>query len=171
MTLDLKLVKPKVRKIIDTYLETLGIDSRVELINLLHDEFMGEMNKISKTPKTKASEMEHAIRRHIKINMNKDPVLYKRFLQMMEENLLRYQENWEMIVDSLTASRDEMYEGRKSENQEKGLGEQELPFYDLIVYNAFKDSISEEEKEELRPLIKELIVLLKAAINKPNFWK
>ncbi|MDQ7916080.1 hypothetical protein RBU60_00690 [Mesonia sp. MT50] len=72
VTLDLKLVKPKVRKIIDTYLETLGIDSRVELINLLHDEFMGEMNKISKTPKTKASEMEHAIRRHIKINMNKD---------------------------------------------------------------------------------------------------
>ncbi|MDQ7916081.1 hypothetical protein RBU60_00695 [Mesonia sp. MT50] len=51
------------------------------------------------------------------------------------------------------------------------MAEQELPFYDLIVYNAFKDSISEEEKEELRPLIKELIVLLKAAINKPNFWK
>lgn len=170
-TLDLKWAKPKVRKMIDTYLETLGIDSRVEPVNLLSDEFMGEVNKVSKTPKTKASEMEHAIRRHIKINMDKDPVLYKRFLQTMEENLLRYQGNWEMIVDSLTASRDEMYQGRKSANQEKGLSEQELPFYDLIVYSVFNDSISEEEKEELKPLIKELIVVLKDAINKPNFWK
>lgn len=103
--------------------------------------------------------------------MDKDPVLYKRFLQTMEENLLRYQGNWEMIVDSLTATRNEMYQGRKNANQEKGLTEQELPFYDLMVYSAFKDTISEEEKEELKPLIKELIVLLKDAMNKPNFWK
>ena len=170
-TLDLKWAKPKVRKMIDTYLETLGIDSRVAPVNLLSDEFMGELKKVSQNPKTKASEMEHAIRRHIKVNLDKDPVMYKRFLQTMEENLLRYQGNWEMIVDSLTGLRNQLDEGRKSSNQEKGLTEQELPFYDFIVYTAFNDVISDEDKEDLKALVRELISVLKDAINKPSFWK
>lgn len=170
-SLDLKWAKPKVRKMIDTYLETLGIDSRVAPVSLLSDKFMGEVNNVSKTPKTKASEMEHAIRRHIKVNLDKDPVLYKRFLQTMEELLLRYQGNWEMIVDGLTGIRDNMDVGRKGENQEKGLSEQELPFFDLIVFNAYGDIITEEEKEVLKPVINQLIILLKDGIDKPNFWK
>ncbi len=170
-SLDLKWAKPKVRKMIDTYLETLGIDSRVAPVSLLSDDFMGEVNNISKTTKTKASEMEHAIRRHIKVNLDKDPVLYKRFLQTMEELLLRYQGNWEMIVDGLTGIRNNMDVGRKGENQEKGLSEQELPFFDLIVYSAYGDIITEEEKEVLKPVINQLIILLKDEIDKPNFWK
>jgi len=170
-TLDLKWAKPKVRKMIDTYLKTMGIDSKIEPVNLLSQEFMGEVNKVSQTPKTKASEMEHAIRRHIKVNMDKDPIMYKRFLQTMDENLLRYQGNWEMIVDSHTQLRTEMDEGRKGKYQEKGLSEQELPFYDFIVYTVFKDDIRDDQKEQLKALTRELIVILQDAINKPNFWK
>jgi type I restriction enzyme R subunit len=41
----------------------------------------------------------------------------------------------------------------------------------LIIYNAYGDIITEEEKDALKPLIKKLIVLLRDAIDKPNFWK
>ena len=170
-SLDLKWAKPKVRKMIDTYLETLGIDSRVAPVSLLSPQFMGGVNSIGNNPKTKASEMEHAMRRHIKVNLDKDPVLYKRFLKKMEEILERYKDNWQLIVDSLTDLRHDMDLGRKGENQEKGLTEQELPFFDLIVYNAYGDIITQEEKETLKPLIKELVEELQEAINKPNFWK
>src|SRR5690606_29142477 len=43
-TLDLKWAKPKVRKMIDAHLETLGIDSRVPPVNLLSDQFIREVN-------------------------------------------------------------------------------------------------------------------------------
>lgn len=170
-SLDLKWAKPKVRKMIDTYLETLGIDSRVPPVSLLSDKFMGEFKKHGDNPKTKASEMEHAIRRHIKVNLDKDPVLYKRFLKKMEEILERYKDNWQFIVDGLTDLREEMDIGRKGKDQEKGLTQQELPFFDLIVYSAYGDIISEEEKELLKPLAKQLVTVLQEAINKPNFWK
>src|SRR5690606_20737816 len=98
-SMDLKWAKPKVRKMIDAHLETLGIDSRVAPISLLSKDFAKEVNKLGKNSKSKASEMEHAIRRHIKVNINKDPVLYKRFLKRMEEILERYQGNWDAIVE------------------------------------------------------------------------
>ncbi len=170
-SLDLKWAKPKVRKMIDTYLETLGIDSRVAPVSLLSPQFMGDVNNLGDNPKTKASEMEHAIRRHIKVNLDKDPVLYKRFLKKMEEILERYKDNWQLIVDGLIGLRDEMDLGRKGKYEEKGLTEQELPFFDLILYSAYGDIITENEKEALKPLIKKLIVLLQDAIDKPNFWK
>lgn len=170
-SLDLKWAKPKVRKMIDTYLETLGIDSRVAPVSLLSDKFMGDVNSLGNNPKTKASEMEHAIRRHIKVNLDKDPILYKRFLKKMEEILERYQDNWQLIVDGLTGLREDMDVGRKGKYEEKGLTEQELPFFDLILYSAYGDIITEDEKEALKPLIKKLIVLLQDAIDKPNFWK
>ncbi len=170
-SLDLKWAKPKVRKMIDTYLETLGIDSRVPPVSLLSDKFMGEFKKHGNNPKTKASEMEHAIRRHIKVNLDKDPVLYKRFLKKMEEILERYKDNWQLIVDGLTDLRYEMDVGRKGKDQEKGLTEQELPFFDLIIYNAYGDITTEEEKEALKPLVKQLVTVLQDAIDKPNFWK
>ena len=116
--------------------------------------------------------MEHAIRRHIKVNINKDPALYKRFLKRMEEIIERYQGNWDAIVEEFEKVREDLEKGRQGENEEEGLSEQELPFYDFIIFSAFKDeSLKEEEKEALKVLTIELVHLLQDAINKPNFWK
>ncbi|MGB1315212.1 MAG: type I restriction endonuclease subunit R [Chitinophagales bacterium] len=170
-SLDLKWAKAKIRKMIDQHLETLGIDSRVEPVSLLSKEFLKEVDKVSGTTKTKASEMEHAIRRHIKINIDKDPVLYKRFLEKMEELLARYKGNWDQQVDELIGLRNDLNLGREGNDEEKGLSIQELPFFDLIVYEVYQDEITAEEKELLKPIVKEIITLLKETINKPFFWK
>jgi type I restriction enzyme R subunit len=170
-SMDLKWAKPKVRKMIDAHLETLGIDSRIAPISLLSKDFAKEVNKLGKNSKSKASEMEHAIRRHIKVNINKDPALYKRFLKRMEEIIERYQGNWDAIVEEFEKVREDLAKGRKSENEEEGLDEQELPFYDFIIFSAFKNEVvTEEEKEVLKALTIELVDLLQDAINKPNFW-
>ena len=156
---------------IDAHLETLGIDSRVAPISLLSKDFAKEVGKLGGNSKSKASEMEHAIRRHIKVNINKDPALYKRFLKRMEEIIERYQGNWDAIVIELDRVREDLAKGRQGENEEEGLDEQELPFYDFIIFSAFKDeAITEAEKVALKALTKELVHLLQDAINKPNFW-
>lgn len=171
-SMDLKWAKPKVRKMIDAHLETLGIDSRVAPVSLLSKDFAKEVNKLGKNAKSKASEMEHAIRRHIKVNINKDPALYKRFLKRMEEILERYQGNWDAIVEAFEKVRADLEKGRKGDNEEEGLNEQELPFYDFINFTVFQDeTISEEEKVALKALTVELVKTLQEATNKPNFWK
>lgn len=171
-TLDLKWAKPKIRKMIDAHLQTLGIDSKVPPVSLLSKDFIKEVDKLGGNTKSKASEMEHAIRRHIKVNLDKDPGLYKRFLQRMEEILARYKGNWDQIVDEFEKVRDDLDKGRKGENEEKGLSEQELPFFDLILLTTYKEvEITEEDKEAVKALVIEIVSLLKDAINKPNFWK
>jgi type I restriction enzyme R subunit len=171
-TLDLKWAKPKIRKMIDAHLETLGINSKIPPVSLLSDKFLKEVGKVGKNPKSKASEMEHAIRRHIKVNLDKDPGLYKRFLERMEEILERYKGNWDQIVEEFEGMRDDMAKGRKGENEESGLTEQELPFYDLVLLNAYEDdTIEESEKEAVKIIVANLVDVLQDAINKPNFWK
>lgn len=171
-TLDLKWAKPKIRKMIDKYLETLGIDSKVPPVNLLSDEFPREVERLGKNSKSKASEMEHAIRRHIKVNIEKDPALYKRFLQRMEEILERYKGNWDFIVEEFDRMRDDMLKGRKKEAEASGMTEQQLPFYDIIIYNAFgEDSVTKDNTEAIKSLTIDIVELLKDAISKPNFWK
>ncbi|EGV43643.1 type I restriction endonuclease subunit R [Bizionia argentinensis JUB59] len=171
-SMDLKWAKPKVRKMIDAHLETLGIDSRVAPVSLLSKDFAKEVKKLEGNSKSKASEMEHAIRRHIKVNINKDPALYKRFLKRMEEIIERYQGNWDAIVAEFDQVREDLAKGRKGDYEEEGLDEQQLPFYDFIIFSSFKDEvISGAEKEALKALTIELVSLLQDAINKPNFWK
>jgi type I restriction enzyme R subunit len=171
-TLDLKWAKAKVRKMIDGHLESLGIDSKIPPVHLLSDDFPKEVDKLGGSTKSKASEMEHAIRRHIKVNMEKDPGLYKRFLQRMEEILERYKGNWDLIATEFTRMREDMARGRTVEAVESGLSEQELPFYDLILINAFgEEEIDETDIEVIKKLTGEIVELLKDATSKPNFWK
>lgn len=171
-TLDLKWAKAKVRKMIDQHLESLGIDSKVAPVSLLSDDFNKEVDKFGKNSKSKASEMEHAIRRHIKVNVEKDPALYKRFLQRMEEILERYKGNWETIVEEFTQMREDLSKGRKDEVEATGLTEQELPFYDLILMNVYDEQeVTDENKDAIKRLSIEIVTLLKDSINLPNFWK
>jgi type I restriction enzyme R subunit len=171
-TLDLKWAKSKVRKLIDQHLASEGIDSKIPPVTLLSEEFPHEVEKVGKTAKSKASEMEHAIRRHIKVNAEKDPGFYQRFLRRMEEIMERYKNNWEYQVKEFTKIREDLQKGRAEEVQEKGMSEQELPFYDLFLLTCFEKEKPEGEKAAaLKDLTRQLLVLLEEAINKPNFWK
>lgn len=169
-TMDLKWTKPKIRKIIDKYLETLGINSKIPPVSLLSDDFQKEVNNAGST-KSKASEMEHALRRHIKVNMDKDPALYTRFIERINQIMERYKGNWEQIFDEFENLKREIEVGR-TDNNEFGLNGQELPFYDLIVMNTFdNEAPNREENTIIVELVKELVNKLHNTINKPNFWK
>ncbi|HQO08396.1 MAG TPA: HsdR family type I site-specific deoxyribonuclease [Bacteroidales bacterium] len=165
-TMDLKWASQKVRKLIDKHLLSLGIDTKVQQVSILSDEFKTKVDYLNKTPKSKASEMEHAIRWHIKVNIDKDPTLYARFKDRLEMILNSYKENWEEIVKELSKLRDEMAEGRKLETE--GISIVEAPFYDLLKANI--SEISDENINKSKELTHNLIVILKetAAIN--NFW-
>ncbi|RYE53176.1 MAG: type I restriction endonuclease subunit R, partial [Sphingobacteriales bacterium] len=143
-TMDLKWASEKVRKLIDRHLLSLGIDTKVQQISILSDEFRNRVDYLNHTPKSKASEMEHAIRWHIKVNLDKDPALYGRFKDRLEMILSAYKEKWEEIVKELSNLRDQMAEGRKEETE--GISSQQAPFFDLLRSNlAFANDVSLNE--------------------------
>jgi type I restriction enzyme R subunit len=165
-TMDLKWASEKVRKLIDKHLLSMGIDTKVQQVCILSDDFGKKVDYLNKTPKSKASEMEHAIRWHIKVNLEKDPALYGRFKDRLESILNAYKENWETIVDELNKLRKEMAEGRQAETQ--GISIVEAPFFDLL-----KKSLAVETETEIyktKALIHILMPILQETAEIKNFW-
>ncbi len=157
-TMDLKWASEKVRKLIDKHLVSLGIDTKVHEVSILSDEFQNKVDSQNHTPKSKASEMEHAIRWHIKVNLDKDPTLYCRFKDRLEMILNAYKENWEEIVIQLGNLREEMKVERKKEE----------PFYDLI--NSFVQNPDSDTLERTRVITDNVLVILKDSAKIRNFW-
>ncbi|MBN2282208.1 MAG: type I restriction endonuclease subunit R [Candidatus Marinimicrobia bacterium] len=165
-TMDLKWASEKVRKLIDKHLLSIGIDTKVQQVSILSDEFGKKVDYLNKTPKSKASEMEHAIRWHIKVNLEKDPTLYSHFKDRLESILNSYKENWETIVDELQKLREEMAEGRKPTTP--GISGIEAPFFDLL-----KSSVKSENEAEIKKtkeLIHTLMPILHETAEIRNFW-
>lgn len=165
-TMDLKWASQKVRQLIDKHLFSLGIDTKVQQVSILSDEFKTKVDYLNKTPKSKASEMEHAIRWHIKVNLDKDPTLYNRFKDRLEMILSSYKENWEEIVKQLSGLRDEMAEGRKIETE--GISIVEAPFFDLLKAEVGEDD--EAEIQKAKELTHTLFIILKETAQINNFW-
>ncbi|MEI6048816.1 MAG: HsdR family type I site-specific deoxyribonuclease [Bacteroidota bacterium] len=163
---DLKWASQKVRQLIDKHLLSLGIDTKVQQVSILSDEFKSKVDYLNKTPKSKASEMEHAIRWHIKVNLDKDPTLYNHFKDRLETILNAYKENWEEIVKQLGELTDEMGAGRKPETE--GISIIEAPFYDLLKVSLTTEN--ETEIHKVKELTHTLILILKETAQINNFW-
>jgi type I restriction enzyme R subunit len=157
-TMDLKWASEKVRKLIDKHLQSLGIDTKITKVSILSDDFKTRVDYLNKTPKSKASEMEHAIRWHIKANLDKDPALYNRFKDRLEMILNAYKENWEEILKELTALKEEMKVERKKEE----------PFFDLI--SSFTGSDTEADQDRMQLLTEKVLSIIKESAQIKNFW-
>ncbi|WP_320112296.1 HsdR family type I site-specific deoxyribonuclease [Draconibacterium orientale] len=165
-TMDLKWASSKVRKLIDKHLFSMGIDTKVEKVSILSSQFRTNVDNQNRTPSSKASEMEHAIRWHIKVNLDKDPALYAHFKDRLEMILNSYKENWEEIVIQLDNLRAEMAKGRI--DPEPGITKAEAPFYDLLKNNLSAESPADIEKT--KKLTNSLFVILKETATINNFW-
>jgi type I restriction enzyme R subunit len=159
----------RVRKLIEDYLITIGIDTKIKPLDITADEFEGEVNR-NRTPRSQASTMEHAIRKHCKVLLNTDPVYYKRISEKLEEILKRYKDNWDEQVRYLKQLRQEIREGRKAE--ESGLDpKKQAPFYDMLRDIAFKDrKLPETIEEQVKKIIINIVDVIALEISKVGFW-
>lgn len=165
-TMDLKWASAKVRKLIDKHLVSLGIDTKISTVSILSDEFSNKVDSMNSTPKSKASEMEHAIRWHIKVNLDKDPTLYGRIKDRLESILNAYKENWETIVIELNKLRSEMADGRQETIE--GISITEAPFYELMEY--YLGNRNEDNIQALKELTHTILPILKETAAIRNFW-
>lgn len=135
-----KVVGGKVRDLIDEHVISLGIDPKIPPISITDAQFAEHVGK-QVSPRAKASEMEHAIRYHIKKHLQEDPVHYTRLSERLEDILRQFGENWDQLALALTAFVDEVQAGRQ--DSDFGLDLQtQAPFLAVL----------KEERERERPV-------------------
>jgi type I restriction enzyme R subunit len=98
--LSMKGIPPKLRAITDAFLESRGIDVKVPPISILDEDFQKEVTKHDRT-KTKAAEIEHAIRHHLEVELTDDPELQASFAEALAKILEEFAANWRKIAEEL----------------------------------------------------------------------
>ena len=73
---------------------------KVEPISILDEDFQKEVKGRSRT-KTKAAEIEHAIRHHLDVELDDDPDLQASFAEALKKILEEFRDNWNKIYEEL----------------------------------------------------------------------
>ena len=128
--LSMKGIPPKLRALTDAYLESKGIDVKVEPISILDKDFESEVGKHKRT-KTKAAEIEHAIRHHLDVELDDDPDLQASFAEALARIFEEFRDNWQKIYEELEKLRERI----RTASQEPTYGlhrKKQMPFFRMF---------------------------------------
>ncbi len=128
-----KDVGAKVRKLIDDHVISLGIDPKIPPIQLTDAEFDTHVARAA-SDRAKASEMEHAIRSHIRKHTDEDPVLYRKLSERLNEIFRTLGEQWNEVIAQLQKIVDELRTGKAGAADAPGdLPEHCAPFLRTVL--------------------------------------
>lgn len=168
-SINLEGIGAKIKQLINEHLVSLGINPKIPPVELFSRHFEEEVNK-NVTKQAIASEMEHAIRKHIKINMQDDPVFYQKLWEKLEAAIKQHQEDYDRMVDELFKVRSEAMEGRHQ--TEEGVSQKEAPFYDLMMKIAFNGNTSDKSiADTCKQVNASIIERLEHTIGIIGFWQ
>lgn len=170
-SLDLADAGEKVKALINEHLIDLGINPRIPPIELLSPEFMERLEANSAgDPEAKASEMEHAIRKHCTVHFDEDPAFYKRLSDKLEQLIQKHKEDWEVLAREYEALRVEVETGRTGTVQ--GLTKEASTFYDYVVQLAFDgNEVPAANQLPLKVLLSRIVEIFPETIGIIDFWK
>jgi len=166
-----KDVGAKVRKLIDDHVVSMGVDPRIPPVSLTDADFG---SKLAREPndRAKASEMEHAIRAHIREHLDQDPVAYRKLSERLRDVLAQLGEQWDELSKALQGLVDEIKAGHVApDDRLPDLPEHYGPFLRLMVDTAAGDrAITDAERKKLVDLTVDVVDTISAELV-PNFWR
>lgn len=170
-SLDIADAGAKVKALINEHLVDLGINPKIPPIELLADDFITNVQKHSQgSAEAKASEMEHALRKHCTVHFDEDPAFYKRLSEKLEKLIQEQKDNWEVLAEGYEQLRSEALTGRTQAAE--GLTKEATTFYDYVVQLAFEDGeVPTAHRPRLKKLMAGIVEMLQGTIDIIDFWK
>jgi type I restriction enzyme, R subunit len=163
----------KVRALIEEHVRATGVDPRVPPTKLFDVEFE-QVLAAQTNDRAKASEVEHAIKAHLKVKLDDDPEYYQSLALRLEEIIQKYQQKWEVLVQQLLLFRDGIEQEKTQQNEDLGLSELEGPFYRSLMAEITKaasdDTMDEETHQRVLDLTKELVAEFQEATQIVGFF-
>jgi type I restriction enzyme R subunit len=160
--------KPKVQALIDEHVQSQGIDLKVAPVNILDLNFEQRLQQRHST-QTKAAEMEHAIRYHIRTHLDDDPVYYRKLSEQLEEILQNHQSNWDLIAaEFLNLAQKVRSEQTDSEENQTNIKVKIRPFYNALI--DVLESPTPEQQNQIQIFANEIVDFINSQTNIINFW-
>lgn len=160
----------KVKDLINEHLISLGINPKVPPVELLADDFIEKLNQhAAGNAEAKASEMEHAIRKHCTVHHDEDPAFYKSLSEKVEKLIDQHQEQWDVLAVELEKLRALAISGRKV--GEDGMTKEATTFYEHIANEAFVEGlVPSHAKAKMQSLMEAIVETLQDSIGSIDFW-
>ncbi|MCB9179741.1 MAG: type I restriction endonuclease subunit R, partial [Flavobacteriales bacterium] len=156
----------KVKKLVNDHLISLGIDPKIPPVELISPTFIKHLEK-NRSSRAKASEMEHAIRKHCKVHFQEDPSLYKRLSDKLDALIQQHKEDWDALANALEGLTEETQRGRGD-----AVATITATFRDMVADLAFTgDSLSETDLMALEFVTTGTMEKLRGTIHIVDFWE
>lgn len=146
----------KVRRLINEHVRAVKIELLVEPVPILAPDFDRHLDKL-RSPRARASEMEHAIRHEIRIKVDEDPAFYQSLREKLEQIIAARKEERLSDKDEFDRLRVLIDEARSREQVARShdMDEREFAFYGLLA-----GRIDGDLSKKHRALAKEMVELL-----------
>jgi type I restriction enzyme, R subunit len=165
--LDISGVGEKVRKLINDHIYATGVDPKIPPIDLLATNFKEHVSAV-KSSKAKASEIEHAIKSHITINLENDPAYYKKLSEKLESIIQNSEEHWDELVQQLFDFRGNIENDRQKGAVDLGLTETEFAFHNILVSELARITDNEEIDESVHKEVLQVTTILVGMIDEAS---
>ncbi|WP_292759275.1 HsdR family type I site-specific deoxyribonuclease [Nostoc sp. NOS(2021)] len=158
--------KEKVQALIDEHIQSQGINLKVSPVNILDLDFEQRVQQ-RHSVQTRAAEMEHAIRYHIRTHLDDDPVYYRNLSDKLEEILQRLGDNWNAIATEFLnlAQKVRAEQTEVSENQPSA---RIRPFFNVLIDTL--ESPTPEISTQLQNFTTELVDFIYNQSHLIGFW-
>lgn len=163
----------KVRKLVDDYVISLGIDPQIPPVQLTDAEFDEHIGRQA-GDRAKASEMEHAARSHVRKHLDEDPVKYGRLSERLEELLDQLDGQWEEQVKALETLIQQLRDGAtESDEAVPDMPAHAEPFWRELVASAglVAEEMGAATGQKLLDATEEIVATIQPEIAIPDFWK
>jgi type I restriction enzyme R subunit len=166
----MKGIPPKLRKITDAFLESRGIEVKIEPISILDEDFQKEVKSRTRT-KTQAAEIEHAIRHHLDVELNDDPDLQASFSKALKKIFEEFQNNWTKIAEELEKLRQRIIDAGKEPTY--GLHrKKQMPIFRMLKKEIFGDAeLDDDAISSLVSLTQQLFAEVERELKLAGFWE
>ncbi|MGH4017734.1 MAG: type I restriction endonuclease subunit R, partial [Pseudonocardiaceae bacterium] len=172
---DASLYGDKVRELIDRHVTALGVRQVIPPSQITAEDFAAKVEALPGA-KAKASTMEHAVRHHVEVHFNEDPVEYRKLRERLAEILRDYAEQWEQQVISfqqLVAEASAIQQGTTDHGDEElaQLSPLERALYGIVTEVAVTDGIIvDEQRQRYLSVVVEIEHLARHHARKKDFW-
>jgi type I restriction enzyme R subunit len=170
-SLDLGSAGEKVKALINEHLISLGINPKVAPVELLAEDFLEKLAAhAGKNSEAKASEMEHAIRKHCTVHHDEDPAFYKSLSEKVDALIEKHHDEWDLLAEKLAELRHEAIAGRQQ--GEDGMTKEATTFYEYVVQFGFAGgSLNNADKPAFKALMETIVEILQETIGSIDFWQ
>ena len=170
-SLNLGSAGEKVKSLINQHLVSLGINPKIPPIELFAPDFLERLAAhAGSNGEAKASEMEHAIRKHCTVHHDEDPAFYATLSKKVDALIAQHGKDWDKLAEKLTELRQEAVSGRQ--HGEEGLSREATTFHDFVAQVGFANgTVEDAAKPAFRALMTKTVEILQDTIASIDFWQ